>query len=435
MSTPVPRHPAAPRIVSPLLSWIGAIASLSCAVAIMAQSVVVSPPVAPLAPGVIRATAVTDSPLAPNYNEAVSGNPITIGQFRIHPSLFTSYMQANGLPSGQGVNIDTTIFTFSPSLTADVGEHWILNYSPSWVNYSAAKMQDSVNQNFQLIGATAADAWMLHFSEGFQSSLAVLAETAQQTKQHTWDTTVSGTRNIGTHSSYDGSVSLNERYADVAPDARTWSTQHWLRSQVSPKVNAGIGVHLSWIDFTSAKRANTDSIQYLGQLNWKPSNKINLSAQGGLEAIRSKGSGTETKHNPTHQVTLGYQPFEHTTLTIVESDTVANSYFDDTLTKNKGWNVSLNQRLLEKLQLTVTYGDQTSDYITFGGNTTPDPSVRGRSDDLTTFNSTLSIQLFQHWTLSAIYSRSKNDSSLATTNGANFNFTTTQYGLQLSAKF
>ncbi len=410
-------------------------ASLILTLNTMAQSVTVSAPAPPLAPGVIRQTAPADSPFAPDYQEAVSGTPIEFGQFRIHPFFSTSYMQANGLPSGLGVNVDTNIFTFSPGLTADVGEHWILNFNPSWVNYSAASMQDSVNQDVKLIGAATIDAWGLQFSEGFQSTRDVLAETAQQTKQHTWATLLSATRSIGVRTSYQGSVSLNERYADKAPDVLTWSTQHWLTMQVSPKVNTGVGLNLSYIDFPHSNQADMKSIQYLGQLTWKPTNKLNLSAQGGLETRRSQAAGTESMNSPTLQVSLGYQPFDHTTLTLSDFRNVSNSYFDDTLTKNKGWSVSLSQRLLEKLNLAITYSDQSSDYTTFGGSPAPASSILGRSDDLTSFNATLSVKLFQRWTLAAIYQRSKNISERAGLALTNFNFATTQYGLQLSARF
>ena len=417
-----------------ILHRLYAIISLCLAVNVMAQSILVSDPALPLAPRVIQETAPTDS-FSPNYKEAVSGTPITLGEFRIHPFMHTSFMKSSGLPSGQGINIDTNIFTFGAGLTVEAGQHWILNYSPTWVNYSAASMHDSVNHDLKLVGATTVDAWSLQFTESYQSSTDILAETAEQTKQHTWSTLVSASRRIGLRSSYEGSASLNERYAEKAPDALTWSTQHWLRTQVSPKVNAGLGLDLSLVDFTNSKRANMKSVQYLGQLNWKPTNKLDFAAQGGLESRRSEAAGTGTMNSPTLRISLGYQPLDHTRLTLAHFRSVSNSYFDDTVTKNKGWSVSLNQRLLEKLHLDLSYSQQTSDYTVFGGSTTPASSVFGRSDDLSSFNSTLSVQVFQHWTLGAIYQRSKNASEQASLALARFSFNTTQYGLELSGRF
>jgi hypothetical protein len=46
------------------------------------------------------------------------------------------------------------------------------------------------------------------------------------------------------------------------------------------------------------------------------------------------------------------------------------------------------------------------------------------------FNATLSIVVFQKWTVAAIYQNSKNDSSQT-----GYNFSTNQYGLQLSGRF
>lgn len=408
--------------------------SFAMAASAVAQSIMVTEQPLPLAPRIVQQSAPADS-FAPDYKRAVSGTPITLGEFRIHPFMHTSFLKSEGLPSGQGINVDTDIFTFSVGLTAEAGDHWIMNYSPTWVNYSSSSMRDSVNHDFKLIGATTVNAWNLQFSEGYQSSTDILAETAEQTKQHTWATLLSASRSIGLRSNYEGSVSLNERYAEKAPDAVTWSTQHWLRMQVSPKVNAGVGIDLALIDFTNSNRANMKSIQYLGQLNWRPTKKLNFAAQGGLERRRSEAAGTETLKNPTLQISLGYQPLEHTSISLANFRGVSNSYFDDTVTKNKGWSVSINQRLLEKLHLDVSYSQQTSDYTTFGGSTTPSSLVAGRSDDLNSFNATLSVQIFQHWTVGAIYQRSKNDSEHSGIPLPNYSFTTTQYGVELSGRF
>jgi hypothetical protein len=411
------------------LRWLCAAASLCLSTHGMAQSVVAADTAVPLAPRVVQQAAATDSLLAPDYKEAVSGTPITFGEFRIFPQALARYLHATGLPLGQGTNVDTDIFTFTPGLTAELGEHWIANYSPSWVSYSASNLRDSVNQSFQVTGATTTvSEWNLKLSESYQSSNDVLAETAQQTKQNSWETTLAATRKLGQRSNYEGTAGMVDHTGDTFPDSRTWSTQQWLKMQVSPKVNAGLGLGLGYVEITRAADLNYE--QYLAQVNWQTTEKIDLSLQGGLEDLHSQSAGVADSHTPTLQASLGYQPFENTKFSATGFRTVSNSYFTNTLAKNKGWSVGLNQRLLEKLHLELSYTAQTSDYSAFGGATSPVNAVVGRSDDLQAFNSTLSVLVLKHWTVAAIYQTSKN-----TSNQTGFRFSTTQYGLELRAKF
>ena len=379
----------------------------------------------------VRNGVFDDLPMRTISAECVAGMRI---DFDSSGQLESRSLQANGLPNGQGTSIDTTITTLTAGLIADIGQHWILNYTPSWVSYSATSMRNSFNQSFLIIGATTADDWSLQFSEGFQSANNVIVETAQQTKQHSWATSFSAVRKLGTHSTYEGSVNLDERYAENSPNYRTWSTQQWLKSQVSPKVHAGLGLILGYVDFTKPSNSNSRSEQYLGEIGWKPTDKLDLSIQGGTESRHSQTAGTATLHNPTLQASLQYNPFDHTRVSFTAFRKTSNSYFTNELTKNNGWSAGLNQRLLEKLTLSLNYTHQTSDYIAFGAAPTLGSNA-GRSDDLSSFNSSLSVQLFKHWTLAAIYQKSKNMADKTGVTIANYSFSTTQYGLELNARF
>ncbi len=386
----------------------------------MAQSVVFSNPSAPFVPRFIQKNTPAETTSASSTQEDEASTPIAFGRFRIRPELQVRYLQANGLPQGPGTTIDTNITTVTAGLTAELGEHWILNFAPTWVNYSDIRMRDSVNQSFKLKGATAIDDWTLQFSESLQTSIDVLAETAEQTKQRSWATVISGVRKLGNRSSYEGTASLKERYTDKFPDTKTWSTQQWLKTQLSPKVNAGLGLDLGYVDIV--KQADMKYEQYLAQLNWKATDKLNVSIQGGLENRHSQAANTKTLHNPTLQASLGYKPLEHTRITITHSRSVSNSYFTDELVKNQEWSLALNQRLLGKLILDLNYSSQKNDYLTFGG-------ITGRTANLNSFNSTLSVQVFKYWTVSAIYQSSKNTSP-PLLGQQDFRYSTTQYGLE-----
>ena len=388
----------------------------------------VSDPALALAPRVVQQSTLNDSPLALNYKDAVSGTPIEFGGFRIYPSLAVRYMRATGLPVETGVSVDTSITTVTPAITAELGQHWILNYSPSWVTYSNKSMTDSVNQSFQLNGATTTvSGWDLKISEGFQSSNDTIPETAQQTKQNTWTTNLSADHKFGQRSSYEGSASMNDHYGVGFNDTRDWSTRQFLNMKMTEKTSAGLGIALGYTEISHA--ADMDYVQYLGQLNWQSTKKIALSAQGGIENRHSMSASAHDVSNPILQVSLGYQPFDHTRITLTDFSNVSSSFYDNTITKNKGWSLALNQRLLEKLNLDLSYSEQTNDYLGFGANS-PNNSVNGRSDDVKSFNATLSVVVFKKWSVAAIYQSSKDDS-----NQIGYHSSTTQYGIELRGRF
>ena len=403
--------------------------ALCLATSVLAQTVTYSDPALALAPRSVQETPATGSPLTPNYKEAVSGTPIEFGSFRLFPSLSVRYLRSTGLPQGPGTTVDTDINSITAELTAEIGTHWILNYSPSWVNYSEKSLSDSFNQSFLLNGATttAVSEWKLALSEGFQSTNNVIAETAQQTKQTTWSTTVSAEHKVGQRSSYEGTAGMVDHHGEGFPDTRDWSTQHWMKMKMTEKTSVGLGVNLGYTEITDA--ADMDYVQYLGQFSWQSTEKIALSAQGGVETRHSMSASARDVSNPILRASLGYKPFEHTLITLTDFSNVSTSFYDNSITRNKGWNVDLNQRLLEKLQLDLSYSDQTSDYSAFGGGNASNP-VNGRSDKVTSFNATLSVVVFKKWTLSAIYQSSKDASNLA-----GFDFSTTQYGVELRGRF
>jgi hypothetical protein len=218
-----------------------------------------------------------------------------------------------------------------------------------------------------------------------------------------------------------------DHYGDGFPETRDWSTQQFVLQKITDKTSAGLGLNFGYTQITKA--ADMDYVQYLGRFNWQSTEKIALSAQGGIEDRHSMSASAHDVHNPILQISLGYQPFEHTRFTLTDFNNVSTSFYNNTITKNKGWSLALNQRLLEKLNLDLSYGEQTSDYSSFGGGNAIN-GQNGRSDDVKSFNATLSIVVFQKWTVAAIYQNSKNDSSQT-----GYNFSTNQYGLQLSGRF
>ena len=407
-----------------ICSWLATATLLCAATNLTAQSVLVGSPKTTLTPRIIQ----NDSAPDPSSSNVIAGpetaTTYELGQIKLRPQLQLRYMQANGLPTGVGANKDTSISTFAPGVTLELGSSWILNYTPTWVKYSEPTLTDSTSQSFNLNGAAKTSNWTLQYGESFQSSQDIMAQTATQTKQHSWDTTFSASREFGQRSKYDGTLALNELYGDIFPDSKTWTTSHRLSSQITKKLNAGLGVTLGKIDFDSQDDMHYE--QYSASIRWQSTEKIDLSIEGGFENRHFDTPGVGTLRSPTLQASLGYHPFEHTRISVTGIHAVSTSYLSSELVRNDGWSVSLNQRLLEKLNLSMSYNDQSNDYK--GYATSNLPTVR--KDTYKSFNTSLGVRLLKHWTLSAIYQNTKN-----TSDNAGFGFATVQYGIELSGGF
>ena len=428
MKTHPPTSSTLQHSLRPIYGRLAAAAVLLCVTStVTAQSVLGSGTKTTLTPRIIQKDTTPDSTSDNIIAGPETGSSIQLGDIKLLPQLQLRYMQTNGIPLGAGTatSTDSSVFTFAPGLGLELGSNWTVSYNPTWTNYSNKTLTDTTSQSVSVIGAAKANEWTFQFSEAFQSSQDILVETARQTKQHTWATVVSAMRKIGQRSQYSGTFNLNEQYGDIFDDSKTWSTDQWFRSQITPKLNAGLGVTLSKTDFS--QRADVRSEGLLGSIQWKATEKVDFTAQGGVERRRIETAGSSSLRSPTLQISLNYRPFEQTRLTVAYNSATANALYSELnqVTRNSGWSIALNQRLLEKLNLSMTYNDSSSDYKSTA--TTAQPTVR--ADKYKSFNTTLGVKILKYWTVSAIYQTAKN------TSDQGFGFSTTQYGVELSGAF
>lgn len=407
--------------------WLAAAAFLGATSGLLAQSVIMGGSTPSLTPRVIQQDITPDPASSDVIAGPETGSTFALGQIKLRPQLSLRYIQVDGLPTGLGTTQNTSISTISPGLGLELGSNWVLNYNPSWINYSAKSLSDTTSQAVTIIGAIKLNEWTFRFTENYQSSEDILVETATQTKQHNWVTDLTAYRKVGQRSKYDGTVSLNERYLDGnLSDSKTLSTMHWLRVQITQKVNAGVGVGLTKTDIKRGDDMHSE--EYMASIRWQSTRKIDLSIQGGFETRHFDTAGVGSLNSPTMQITLGYRPFDNTRITAASTRSVSNSFFNNEVTRNSGWSVSLNQRLLEKLNLSMTYNDMSNDYTSF--TTAALPTTR--KDNYTSFNTSLGVKVLKYWTLAAIYQSTKNSSAGAQ---AGFGFSTDQYGVELTGAF
>lgn len=420
-----------------LLSWVALGAPLA---ALYGQSSVSpAPDVEQLPPGLRDLGPKTASkPPRP------AGSFFSAGPISFHPHVSFSSVYGLGLPSRDGRRVASMIYTTAPGMRVDLGSQWSLDYLPTWVAYTARAMEDTFNQAVSLQGFGRVEEWSVQFSENYTERSDILFETGRQTETTTWATQLGLSRAITNKLSFSTSLVLDERYGETTPDIRDWSATNWLNLTPSNQFQAGLGFGAGYSDIVA--RPDGTRERYLARFSWKPTDKLTLSVDGGVESRHSRASASKDLRSPILNGALVYRPFATTSLTFSAAETVSNSYFDNQVTKGSSWSVALNQRLLQHFYLTCAYGHQQSEFeatttlvpvITLPTDPAADPStdllpvsLPGRKDSIDSFSARVSTLLLKRITVAVTGSRNRNHSSQT-----GFSFTTTQYGLEISCRY
>jgi hypothetical protein len=384
--------------------------ALAIAGSLPAQDILKSTPSAPLVPPVLRDNT---QPPALSRPPAPPTSPYKIGLIVLHPSLSYGYQNAEGLPSRDGRRIASEIHTVSAGLSADLGEYWSVEYSPTWVNYTARAMRDSFDQDASLTGAIPFRDWELQFSERYTLSSPTLIETGRQTEQETWATSLSTSYSFNPSVQLQVSGGLNERYTDISPDTRTWTTGISVNLVFSPRLSLNLGPGFSYSEITATPDMYNESY------------KLTFGFNTGMQYNHSKAMAAVDLSNPLLNFSLGYQPFETTSLSFLIAQEVSPSYFGNQVMKGLNWSVSLNQRLLRRFYLNVSYAPVDSKYIAIDSVT-----VASRRDSVETYNASLTTQLFGRLEVSGTFRQTENRSTQR-----GLSFSSKQYGVRLAFRY
>lgn len=399
----------------PLLLLITAVV----APAVGAQDVIMSAPTEPLLPVSQRNVA---PPPASRPSEP-DNPPIKVGPVFFHSRLSYNYINAEGLPTRGGRRVASEIHTTRAQVLADIGEHWALEYSPSWRNYTARAMSDTFDQSVRLSGDAAFRDFGFKFAESYEVSTPTLAETGRQTELETWATSLGATYKLSPHIRLVGTGNLDERYSDIAPRVRRWSGQTKVNLTVSPRLSLGIGPGFQYTEI--ANSPDTYGESYTADVNWHPTDKLTLSLDGGVQKTHSTASAGLNLSKPKVDLALDYRPFETTGIRLAASKKVSTSYFKDLVTEDFLWEASIQQRLLGRFYLNAAYSRKENDYTS-----TNVLSLNNRSDTIKTLHARLSTKLLKRFAVAATFQKTTNTSSLST-----FTFSSKQYGGEISCRF
>jgi hypothetical protein len=360
------------------------------------------------------------------------------GPIMLRPHADYQLMYGNGIQSTPGDQQETIIQEFSPGILMDLGSHWSLDYTPTFMFYSSDKFQDSVNHSIALTGDLLYEAWKFGLNHSTEITSAPMAETGEQTDQTTHSTTLSASRALNSQMSLDLGLNQTINLVSGFNNSYDWSTLDWLNYEFWPRLNAGIGAGGGYVLVQNNGQlggigggdANQTYEQLQTRVNWRATQKLSFQLSVGLEDRQFMIAGAGSSLSPIFGATVEYMPFKGTQITLSGNRTVASSDYYSAALETETTIVSLNvdQRLFRQYKLGVGLAYSVTDYSTPSGLAAA--GLANRTDDQVSFNARLSHPFFKRGTWALFYQYSDNTSSQA-----GFSYQSNQSGIEITYSF
>ena len=395
-----------------------------CFFAIQAMAQDSSNSYAPKAP---RESRISSNDATSSFNALLpasrESDALQVGPVLFRPSINYKYTDANNLLRSVGNEQDSEIQNISLNFIFDYQEFWSFSYRPTWTYYSNAAFDDTDSHSANFYSDVAVADWRIGFNQTYNDSNGSLVQTGSQTQQEIFGTTLSASRQLNSTWYLDLSADQDLRSTSRFSDVSEWLTSGWLRHQASSVVNSSIGLTWGYADVDPG--LNTEYMQFLLRFGFNPSDKLRASLQGGIDSREVDAPGFDKEENPTYNASVQYQPFDYTIIGINLSRGISTSYFSNFNNDTEALTLSLRQRLLGRFNLTVSYGERSSDYLGLLGN-----FVVGRADEYDSFSVDLSTQLVNRINVSAFYRKNENS-----TNTTGFGFSSDQSGFSIGYRY
>lgn len=388
-----------------------------------AQAVIGSTPTAPETPPALQPFANTEMDVFTPAGEVPGAQPVQPFRYKFltfRPHADYQFLYGTGILANPGQPEDTFIQQIAPGLRLDIGDHWILDYTPVWTIYSNNQFHNAFGQTAALTGGTVYGSWILGLVQTYTDTSQPQTETGTQTREQAFDTTVNGTYTMNSKMSLDLALIQSFNAAESLQNYREWETIDWLNYHFGDRFNIGVGIGVGYDNPDASPNMLFE--QYLGRIRWRATDKISFQVHGGVEDRQFLSGGYSALLTPVYGVGIQYQPFEQTQISLNAEQTVEVSIFDNQITENVGFDANLHQRLFGRLFLDIDGGYQNIQYLTPGNS-----SSAVRTDDYSFLKTRLSTAVFTRGKVSIFYQFS-NDAS--TTPG--FSYTSQQVGFEIS---
>lgn len=340
-----------------------------------------------------------------------------------HPEIDYTYVRAEGVLSAPGEEEATTVQTIAVSTFFNLGQFITLRYRPSWTYYSNEAFDNSFGHEAAVQFQRGLADWNIRAGYRLIDTSIPLVETGTQTSQTIHLTTLQGQRRLGARTTLELGLRQTTRRAEGFSSSEDWSTQEWLHYQISEKVGVAAGFLFGYASLNGGNDMNYR--QLTGRMRWRPSEKIWVDVNGGVETREFMDSDVDDANTPVYGATLTYKPFEHTTLSIDGDQIVASSYFQNQVHRSNSWQATLTQRLLSRYNLGLSYRRREATY-----SATADFVDVSRRDEGRTWRIDIGTTLFNRAALTVFFQDKRNVST-----ESRFAFDGHQYGLELNVAY
>lgn len=365
-----------------------------------------------LAPALLPAPAApTPPPLRQTVPSAVETSetpptPWRYGPFALRPHAEARLMVADDLPDRYGALNHSTIREFSPGLRLDLGDRWLADAAATWTDYSSRAFRDTFGQTARLSGYFTVDDWHVHVTHSYTSDDTSRTETGRQTRQELNTSTLGLVRAFGENWSAETTLARETRLVVDAPDAREWRVRQAVNWKALPTVILSGGIAAGWL--TLDPGADLAYVRPSAQVAWQPGTKLTLAVEVGAEQRWRTSGDRVTRTHPIGALSANYRPYPQTQLTVRAEESLAASYFENQLDRQRRWDAGLQQRLLGRLVARIEHGEERTYFL--------DTSAVGRvlrHDVTRSWQLTLSARVRQRGNLGLFWRTGRNHSSAA----------------------
>lgn len=390
-----------------------------------AQQVVAPPPAVSVTPPAVQEAPPSEMQVFSGENPIASFpdevQPLQLGPVTLRPHLFYQFLYGTGIQSAPGQQHDSVIQSLAPGMLLVLTPRWTLDYTPNFNFYSDKSFRDNVGQSVTLNGGASYEAWTFGLSQNFSYSSSPQAQTGTQTDEENYSTALTASSPLNSKMSVDLGIAQNFNFPDGFQSSKEWSTLDWLNYEFWPRLTAGVGAGLGYVD------ASPDMVfeQLQGRVGWRAGDKISFQVNGGAEFTQTTDDSSDALANPIVGASIQYQPFEQTKLSVGVSRVVSPSYYDNQIAVVTSVNGNLHQRLLGKLFLDVGGSYNWNNYTSLSSGV-----VANSAADYYSLNVQLSAEFLKRGTIGLFYNYSGNSTAQS-----GLAYTSNQVGFNLGYRY
>lgn len=330
---------------------------------------------------------------------------VQYGSLELRPHLVYNGSYNDGLLVRPGVANNTYIDAFSPGMLVNIGQHWSVDYTPTYTQYSNGGYRDTLTHVVSANGSLSIRDYALALTQSYASASTPLIETGRQTDTEKATTNLSVTHPLTQTIMLQGNVQQGFTFVSNSPDFSEWSAQGGLQYQVTQHISIAASIRSGF----NAIYKSPDSayVQPGAQVQWTASTKVSLSASVGLDDRVVVGRHWRWTETPIYTGNADYNPFTYTHVQGSVRRTIAPSLVGGQSADITAASGTAEQRLLGHFWVNGGVDFQFSKYLTTG-------LTRGirRNDYAWTYRGGIRTTFLQRGMIAVTYQQTDNDSSV-----------------------